>query len=192
MNFKEIENKQVALQKEAKALLEKMQVINLLSEYGEVTIVGSLATGLMTWPDIDIEVTTDKLPSRDEVGKLATQLFTHPENERMVLLDNTQGFNMHYKSGVHVMFEQRKWKVDIWFFLPTEKMTGREYMVWLNDNMTEEKRKAILFIKEQVASHPKYRKEIFSTDIYEAVIKKEIKDLDGFREYLRETNRVLD
>lgn len=192
MSLTQSETKQVELQKEAHELLRQLDLINVLSEYGEVFIAGSLVTNLMTWPDIDIEVITDTLPDRAAIGKLAAKLFANPDNERMVLLDNTQGFNPHYKSGVHLMFEQKKWKVDIWFFLPTEQNTGREYAAWLRKNLTEDKRRIILAIKEQITSNPKYRKEIFSVDIYEAVIKEDVKDLEGFEKYLQRTKRSLE
>ena len=77
------------------------------------------------------------------------------------------------------------WKIDIWF----KKQESRDD--WIRSGLTDETRLAILEIKSEIASNPKYRKSIFSTDIYQAVLEKGVKDLRGFRASLQETGREL-
>ncbi len=48
-----------------------------------------------------------------------------------------------------------------------------------------------LQIKEQISSNPLYRKEIFSTDIYEAVLNHGVKDLKEFKSYLESIGKIL-
>jgi len=44
------------LQREAHAVLDDLGLLMFLAPVGHAKIVGSLALGLMTWPDIDIDV----------------------------------------------------------------------------------------------------------------------------------------
>ncbi|MCL4417195.1 MAG: hypothetical protein M1365_10945, partial [Actinobacteria bacterium] len=53
--------KEEELQKGARKVLEKLDLIELLSKHGKPKIVGSVAFRLMTWKDIDIVVIVDKL-----------------------------------------------------------------------------------------------------------------------------------
>ena len=72
------------LQKEAYEVLEKLDLLNILSTYGKPEIVGSLATGLMTWRDIDLEV-VDKI-DEDKYWDVVKKIFAEkPANGKAEL-----------------------------------------------------------------------------------------------------------
>jgi hypothetical protein len=50
--------KSSTIKRAADAFLKQKQIIDILSQYGEVVFAGSYATGLMTWHDIDIQLVT--------------------------------------------------------------------------------------------------------------------------------------
>jgi len=61
----------------------------------------------------------------------------------------------------------------------------------LKEKLTKEKIEIILHLKSILDSNPKYRKEIFSTDIYEAVLESDVIDINGFKKYLEKSGKSL-
>lgn len=76
--------------------------------------------------------------------------------------------------------------------MPPRDPNAKNLNKWIKDSLKEEHRLPILQIKHAISSHPKYRKQIFSVDIYKAVIEDGVRDLAGFKGHLQETNRTLD
>lgn len=79
---------------------------------------------------------------------------------------------------------EKVWKIDIHFVLEKDSK-GVSKTQEVADKLTDEKRKIILKIKGVVFKSPKFRKEIFSMDIYEAVLNQGVKDIFEFKDYLR-------
>ncbi|MDO8618447.1 MAG: hypothetical protein Q7R49_00720 [Candidatus Daviesbacteria bacterium] len=184
------------LQKEGYNLLEKCQLIETLEEIGQTSIVGSLQTGLMTWRDIDIEVVVNKIDKED-----ARKVIDHVINyaSRRVdfsIIDNTALIEPHHPKGLYLgiryeLATQKTWKIDIWFLDNTDSHAN-EYTLKLKERLTDESRQIILDIKSQIDHSPKYAKEIYSTDIYDAVLDKGVKSLDEFKEYLKKLGKSLE
>lgn len=195
------------LQSEAQEILDKLELMQLLEKYGEAEVIGSVALGLMTWRDIDIEVVCKEL-KREDLAELVSELIKKPLRRiDFGVADNRPRFGTHSKipkslyigmkyygddipDGELLSSNPLVWKLDLHFLLK-EDARGREKTRQLKQKLTEEKRRTILEIKDQIASNPKYRKQIFSMDIYEAVLDYGIKDLEGFKEYLRKSGREL-
>lgn len=79
-----------------------------------------------------------------------------------------------------------EWKIDCWFFPnPDHPRPELELMDRLGQDLTEERRLAILRIKDAWHSHPDYRHAICSVDIYTAVLDHDIWTPDQFAEWLR-------
>lgn len=55
MDKTDLTKQQDELQQEAHKILGEIHLMNLLSKYGKPEVIGSVALGLMTWRDIDIE-----------------------------------------------------------------------------------------------------------------------------------------
>ncbi len=72
------------------------------------------------------------------------------------------------------------WKLDI-HFVTSEDSRGAKVTQELKEKINDENRIVILELKDQLASHPKYRKEIFSMDIYSSVFDHNVHNLEEFR-----------
>lgn len=193
MDNKDLFVQQVELQKEGNEVLEKLQLIPLLSKYGKPIIVGSLATGLMTWRDIDIEVITEVNSSQD-LFDMVSHLFVI-DNARNIILQNNADYRIRKNNpdGLYLGFkyqDKEVWKFDIWF-LSVKQHSGKDDIEWFNKNINEDNRKIILMIKDQIAIHPEYRKTIFSQDIYDAVLKEKVNTYDEFVNYLKKIGKNI-
>jgi hypothetical protein len=80
------------------------------------------------------------------------------------------------------------WKLDI-HFVTSEDSRGAKVTQELKEKINDENRIVILELKDQLASHPKYRKEIFSIDIYSSVFDHNVHNLEEFKEYLKQSGR---
>jgi hypothetical protein len=194
MDYTDLVLQQNKLQKEGNDVLEKLQLLQFLSKYGKPVITGSLATGLMTWRDIDIEL-VDETKSFQNIFDTVNYLFGI-DNIKNIQLNNNIGGRIRAENpdGLYLGFQyqdEELWKIDIWFIHNEKKHSGKDDVEWFSNNIDKEKRKSILIIKNQMAVHPKYRKTIFSTDIYDAVLKDNITSYEGFIEYLKIKSKLI-
>jgi hypothetical protein len=196
MDYNDLILQQNKLQKEGNTILEKLQLLKFLSKYGEPIITGSLATGLMTWRDIDIEL-VDETKSYQNIFDTVSYLFG-VDNIKNIQLNNNIGgrIRVNNPDGLYLGFQyqyqdKELWKIDIWFIHNEKQHSGKDDVLWFKNNINEEQRKSILIIKNQIAVHPKYRKTIFSTDIYDAVLKNNIKSYEEFIEYIKSNGKIL-
>src|SRR3989344_8271363 len=85
-----LHQQQLNLQKQARQLLEKLKLIELLSQYGHVEIVGSLALSVMTWPDIDIEVAVSEL-DKEFINETTRSIIKNSKSRRtdFTFIDNS-------------------------------------------------------------------------------------------------------
>ena len=190
----EVLRKQTKLQKEAYEVLDRLGIITYLSRFGKPEIVGSLAHGLMTWPDIDIILR--KQINEDDFWKTAAFLLAQRDFKTISIMDFRKSVNPNTPKGLHICIKDfewkgKGWKIDLWFIPPIDQ-SAENLNEWLKIAIKEQHKLPILKIKSEIFSHPKYRKEVFSIDIYRAVIEKGITDLEEFKKYLRETKRKLD
>ncbi len=195
MNTDDLFKRQEEFQREAYWVLEELDLLSILSFYGKPTIVGSLATGLMTWKDIDIEITEGI--DEEKYWQVVKKLFHTPKYKFLSVVDFRKSVNPNSAKGLYLSLSdyylrgEGSWKIDIWFLNP-RKPGEENFHKWLQENLKEEHRLPILRIKEQIASTTKYKHEIFSIDIYKAVIEDSAKSLEDFKKYLTKTKRTLD
>lgn len=165
-----------------------------MSKFGNPNIVGSFALDLMSWPDIDIEI-EDEI-SEKNYWNTVQYLFKQSNLKGIFIMDYRSSINPNTPKGLYIGLQyygrqKDPWKIDIWF-IAKRKQDDENLNKWLKDNLKEEHRLPILAIKNIIASHPRYRKEIFSIDIYKAVIKKGAKNLGDFKDYLKSIGKSLE
>jgi len=182
--------KQDKLQKQALAIIEELGLKNVLSKYGQCNVVGSAAYGLMTWRDIDVDVVFNNNPTDHEYWEIVQYLFSLPNTNQLTLIDNRQGGEANRPKSMYIGAQHKDnkhaiWKIDIRLLAKEFVMTDRIAQL-IKETMSAESRNTILQIKSQVHDNPKYHKDFSSVDIYEAVLSADIKDLNGFKEYLLE------
>lgn len=183
---------QSVLQEQANEVVLCLDLKNLLSKFGEFKLVGSIVFGLMTWRDIDIDLVLPSDPTDEMYWKIVKTLFEKVGVKNLNLADNRKQneFDRPRSMYIGVKYEDEEkqiWKIDI-------RLLGKEFVTTdaveeLIKTATEEHRKIILKIKSQVHDNPKYHKTFSSLDIYEAVIKQNISDLNGFHNYLDKNNK---
>ena len=186
---------QYALQSEAHLILQQLNLLDFLSGYGQPRIVGSLALGLMTWPDIDLDLETVDPPSSEAYLATVAYLFDQPGVEKLILIDNRCGAELDRPLSIYLGVEYqtshtRRWKIDL-RFVQAELAYAQEAVEKIRSKLTAGKRLAILRIKQVVAAQPGYGSDIASVDIYRAVLEHGVTDLEGFTDYLH-LNQSLD
>lgn len=171
------------LQIEAMGIVEELGILEMLSNFGEARIVGSVAHKLIVKKDIDIHILTshdllkttflvlDFLRNKDKSFEISYEDFRNQKSSMFIGLKNYSG----------VKYD---WYVDIWI---TEKReyTGFAQVECFKKILTDQQRKVILQIKE-------YYNELdmlndgFSSIIYEAVLNGDVTDRVQFERYLQE------
>ncbi len=202
MTKDELLEQQDKLQKEAHNLLEETGLLEFLSRFGRVEIGGSVDSGLMTWPDIDMGVISENIDD-ENYWKIVKHLFYLKDYyHSLYIQDFRESVNPDSPKGLYIglkiKFNNKIWKVDIWYVNPRNG-DNKNFNDWLKENINKDNKIIILEIKNQVHEKPNYKsnkpkpgKEISSIDIYKAVIEDGVKDLEGFEKYLVKSGRSLD
>ena len=176
--------RQRLLQEEAQSVLTELNVIELLSAGGVVRQTGSTVLGLMVWRDIDLQVSSPGL-SIERAFEIMHPLLTHPYTRQVRYLHQSAHFKldglderyffMLYYEGPG----QAEWKLDISFWLD-EGVRPEPLHDAIERELTPETRLTILRIKDVWYQLPAYRVEVFSTDIYDAVLHHGVRTLSEF------------
>ena len=186
--------RQDELQKEGREVLEDLKLLDYLSRFGTPHIVGSLATGLMTWRDIDLELYTN--PREQDMWDTAHYLFANEHVRSVWEADYRKRTDSPFPKGLYIGVKYqkeigKKWKIDLWFMPERDTPDYHAWMMEQLPHLSNEKVLTILKLKSALSDHPQYRKKIFSIDIYKAVIKGEVKDIEGFKQYLEKSGRTI-
>jgi hypothetical protein len=189
---RELLERQDTLQLEAWRTLGALDLAVALAPIGPMEVIGSLATGLMVWRDIDLHVVAPGL-SASVAHEAMARYFGHPrigairyrydyaeQNPANAPNDDRYYYALFYQgAGGH------EWKIDIsiWIADPphVERLPPSSLIARLND----ETRLAILWIKDQWFARPEYRIAVSSVDIYDAVLDDGVRTPEEFAAYLR-------
>lgn len=188
MNYSE---KQKQLHEQADGILRDLNLIQVLKKSGDPKIVGSYALDLMSWPDIDIVVVTE--PNYKQYLELINYLFEKENVYSLNLQDFRKSIHPDRPQGIYCSISYLVkpdlfWKIDVWFLQEAKSLdVVNEVKLKLNDT----NREIILKIKNEMREKTKHGKEISGIDVYNAVLDSEVKDLEGFRQYLKQLGREL-
>lgn len=185
--------RQRLLQDEAQSVLKELNLIELLSAGGIVRQTGSTVLGLMVWCDIDLQVSSPGL-SIGHAFEIMHSLLTHPCVKQVRYLHQSDHFklaDLDERYFFMVYYErpgQAEWKLDISFWL--DEGVRPEPLHDANEQqLTPETRLTILRIKDAWYQLPAYRSEVYSTDIYDAVLQHGVRTLIEFDQYLVERGK---
>ncbi|HUD44134.1 MAG TPA: hypothetical protein VMR41_01185 [Patescibacteria group bacterium] len=191
--MKDIDSKQEKLQKEGKQILESLQIIQTLSQFGTPEVVGSMTLKTMLYPDIDI-VLRKKPIDENAYWQTVKSLLGKPHVEKLLLMDTRESVTSENPHGLYISITywngETKWNIDIWFFRVLDP-GDPNYYEWIRAHMTESDRQVILVLKEAAIRSGKYKTHIFSTDIYKAVLENNVKNLEDFTKYLATLGKSL-
>jgi len=185
---KDLVHSNLLLKHEANGLLFEKGLFNILSACGTPHLSGSYALDLMTWRDLDIYLQTDHLTMNDffALGAAIANAFEPVKMSfRNELLAQTPGLPTGLYWGVYLGNEKAgAWKMDIWAVSTPECERLLEYCSGIQQKLTPEVVLPILDIKSQCWQDPAYRRIYSSTDIYDAVLLHNVRDIDEFKKYL--------
>lgn len=178
---------------EADEILYEFGLYDSLKKFGNPQVSGSYLLKLMTWRDLDIYLESESIDNETffELGKeISIKLNPSKMSFRNELIGKTPHLPKGLYWGVHTNHFDQKWKIDIWAIDSEEvkqKQSGVEELMFKIDNY---KRRSILELKNQLHSHPLYRKTFFSVDIYDAVLNDKITSLEQFKEWLYKKKEI--
>lgn len=181
------------LQKQALQAVEASNLKDVLSQYGQFSLVGSIEYGLMTWRDIDINLVMKTDPTDDQYWNIVKSIFSSPNVKSLTLVDNRQLNESNRPKSMYIGIRFQDSNKDVWKFdirlLSHKHVATNETQQLIKDNITKETRNVILSIKSQVHNNPQYHKGFSSVDIYQAVLLEKVKDINGFKDYLTKQGR---
>lgn len=187
---------QLQLQTEASAIVEELNLDQLLKAAGTPVKVGSAALGLMAWRDLDMTVVCSKLNIAAITG-IASQLMSNPGIRDLKFINDTGKWNTDpaYPDGyfLGMTYESKngnKWELDIWFVDEPEKQPDLQHVRTMPDRLTPAAIISILSIKTIWASRAEYGEQVKSFDIYTAVLDHNVRTPAEFEQWLQGRNDI--
>lgn len=180
-----------SLQKEAKEVLDNLDLLSILNKVGEPNIVGSLELNLMSHRDIDIVVRCN--PDYEKFLKIVNELFRKEEVYDMAIQDFRKSIHSNRPQGIYCKINYLRkpdlfWKIDIWFI---KHSTAEDVVDWVKPKLTDVNKKLILKIKNEMREKIKNGKQISGYKVYKAVLEYDVKDLEEFKKYLHNLGREI-
>lgn len=157
---------------QASALLQSTQLLDILSKYGDIHLIGSYPLDIMYGSDIDIVVESNDIrkSSVDALNEIVDkQLFRKIEYGDFVkfpMEKRPQGYILVLKAVV----EDVKWEIEVWFLEDVSKQLN--YHKALESKLNEQNRINILEAKHLRATSDTSKHELSSYKIYEEILGK--------------------
>ncbi|MFX1254851.1 MAG: hypothetical protein ACFFCZ_24790, partial [Promethearchaeota archaeon] len=129
------------LRMEAEAILNELNLVNLLKSFGDARIVGSVVLDLIVKRDIDIHVLVQTSNLLSVVNSVYPLLLNFEKIHEVRISDYREEGGI--KIGIDVYpGTSDNWSIDIWITNKFET-TAFEFMNYLQDQLTPEHRKII-------------------------------------------------
>jgi hypothetical protein len=178
-----------ALRAEADTLLEQRGLRALLETHAPIHVVGSYTLELMVWRDLDLILDAPGI-SLEQFFDLGRQITLALAPWKMFFTNNRDHSGGRYPRGLYWGIRlgdiaQGAWKIDLWAFEPEEARSKIDDCQRLKRRLNQQNRIAILNLKSQLWHDPRYRDEITSQDIYDAVLDHRARSLADFWAYIQ-------
>lgn len=186
---------QAALQAEADAIVQKLDLQRLLGTAGNPIRVGSSALGLMVRRDIDITTICARLDAatRRKIAEIAAELMLDQSIGAVRYRNDTGLWNVEpnaYPDGLYlaVTYRSKKnedWNLDLWFVDEPERQPDIAHLETLLPRLTDALRETIVVIKAELAANaPAGGRPVSSALVYEAVVDGNVTTAAGFATWL--------
>ena len=188
-NESDLLNTDRKLRAEADALLESRGLRGLLEQYAPIHVVGSYALELMVWRDLDVLMDAPGITVEEffDLGKSITaalrpwkMFFTNNRDHEGA--PDPRGLYWGIRLGD---IKMGAWKIDLWAFEPEDARQKILECEHLKARLTQQSRLTILRLKSQLWRDARYRDQVTSQDIYDAVLEHEARNLADFWTYVR-------
>jgi hypothetical protein len=188
----ELLNLNLGIKKEADEILYQKGLFDILNSFGTAHISGSYGLDLMTWRDLDIYLQVDDPSSIDffSIGSKISKAFNPVKMSfRNELIAKTKGLPLGLYWGIYLGNEREgAWKIDIWAVNTSECERLLKFCSDLKLKLSSATILQILDIKSRCWKDPQYRKSYLSTDIYNAVLERNVTDIESFNNYINSLN----
>jgi hypothetical protein len=168
---------------EAKELIDKSKLLEILNNLGKVHFSGSYKYDLMLGPDIDLLLICQnpELTAKKLINTLIEQRFWN--GYKFYDWDNFRSpkhptYPKAYYVGLKGTHNEHRWKIDIWL---VDKFPENIDDSWIIENLDRIKKKTILKLKN-ARNNSEF--DSSSYDIYDAVINKNINSVGEFKNLL--------
>ena len=172
-----------SVKNECNKLLSDYKLMDILKEYGDVTLTGSYELDLMVWRDLDLYIDVDKVNLENIYNLVNTinNTFKPVWGE----YKDTRNDNSGCPKGFFVGFEtylisDELWNIDIWFASKDYIKKSKEYIKNIKEIIDDNNKQIILKIKSDLCKNPSYGSEFFSIVIYDGVLKNGIETKEEF------------
>ena len=194
------------LKEEALALLTETGAMDVLQSFGEPHFYGGYKLNVMAWCEVDIALIMDPLTAARVYSLLgALDECLHPaEAFLMNQLDHRYrrgpGNSFHLDLRTEPSEDHGCWKLDMFCRAPSASGYSDAFGDRIEAELDDDKRRAIIEIKERFHHHPGYRTGVWvhhqpdhffsSSDVYDAVIQDGIRSYDEFSDYIHATHGI--
>ena len=177
------------IKKEADEILNEKGLLGILKQFGKPHVSGSYSLDLMCWRDLDIYLEAETINETNHFllgGKIAAAFHPVKMSYRNELISQTKGLPHGLYWGVYLGNERDgAWKIDVWVVDPSACKELLNFCNVIKTKLTPETSRQILEIKSKCWQDSQYRRTYNSSDIYTAVLEKNVTNIEGFKEYLR-------
>jgi hypothetical protein len=176
-----------ALPVEAMAVLDALDLHARLESLGPTELIGSVVSGLMVWPDIDLSVSAPHL-SLERAWDALHPLLTNP---RVLRLNYRNETGDPVDPRLYLVFRYEpapgtEWKIDISIWTADAPPTFQAELADLRRQLTDEIRLVILWIKDVWYPLASYPEVVGGFEVYDAVLNHGARTPEDFDRYLDE------
>lgn len=166
---------QARLQREARDVVERLRLVDVLGRAGRVVPLGSAVTGLMVWRDLDFGI--------DGSGVTAEEAWdtVRPLLGRCTAL---RYLDDHDEGRHYFVMRVDGWKIDISLWSDGIPPGVEAFQADLAARLTDPVRIVILHLKEAWHGLPPYPETVSAWEIYDAVLHHHVRTLEELDAYL--------
>jgi hypothetical protein len=171
------------LRDEAFEIIEEFGFLEMLGQYGDARLVGSVALDLVVKPDIDFHLFIGKSDVVNVAESIGSSLIADERIREIRVSDYLE--NDSLKIGIDSLTgRSTEWSIDIWITSDIDT-TGFEETERIRTHLNEENRNKVLEFKRFYYSKGQLH-DGMSSVIYRAVLEDGVSNLEEFKKYLKE------
>lgn len=184
---------------EGRELLKSLKLEEVLSQYGKVTIDGSLSYELMVLPDIDIGVWC-QAPSIAAAQQVADYLKSQSNVQHVDVADtlSTPSAIPHHPDGIYLgikaLSRARTWNIDVWFLQPGREARLPDLAEDWYKHLSRHQKETILSLKQALVEAGEYGTSMQSptalngVDVYRGVVLGGVDSVGELRDWLAKSS----
>lgn len=171
----------VVRKSQAERILYEFGLLKKLEEIGVPHIIGSYRMDMMAWNDLDIDIENYEM-TMDKLYELSSFILNtfHPTWYEAKEEINEEGKRVWFH-GFETVITGELWNIDLWFFDRETIADAERYCDDIAQRTSQIQKDRIVQIKEELIARDLYSFEKYkSLDVYKAVLKNDVADVEEF------------